>query len=73
VCAQQVAHGVVYGAPDVETKFAPSTVYKEYAAQARAEIDFTALAAMLSLVEKSLSYPQAERLISYADWARVRS
>ena len=33
-----------------------------------AEIDFTALAAMPALVEQSLSYAQAERLISIAAW-----
>ena len=60
--------GVVYGAPNVKTKFAASMVYKEYKAQARAEIDFTALAAMPALVEDSLSYAEAERLISIAAW-----
>ena len=43
-------------------------VYKEYKAQALAEIDFTALAAMPALVEESLSYAEAERLISIAAW-----
>ena len=39
-------------------------LYKEYRTQALAEIDFTALAAMPALVEDSLSYTQAERLIT---------
>ena len=43
-------------------------VYKEYKAQARTGIDFTALAAMPALVEESLSYTEAERLISIAAW-----
>ena len=43
-------------------------VYKEYKAQARSEIDFTALAAMPALVEETLTYAQAERLISIAAW-----
>ncbi|WP_082958940.1 sensor domain-containing protein [Mycobacterium sp. E3198] len=64
----QGGQGVVYGAPHVKTKFAPSMVYKEYKAQTRAEIDFTALAAMPALVEESLSYAQAERLVSIAAW-----
>ena len=64
----QGGQGVVYGAPNVKTKFAISMVYKEYKAQTRAEIDFTALAAMPALVEDSLLYAQAERLISLAAW-----
>ena len=64
----QGGQGVVYGAPNVKTKFAASMVYKEYKAQTLAEIDFTALAAMPALVEESLSYAQAERLISVAAW-----
>ena len=52
----QGGQGVVYRAPNVKTKFAASMVYKEYKPQARAEIDFTALAAMPALVEDSLSY-----------------
>ena len=43
-------------------------VYKEYKAEALAEIDFIALAAMPALVEDSLSYAEAERLISIAAW-----
>jgi serine/threonine protein kinase len=62
----QGGQGVVYRAPNVKTKFAASMVYKEYRTQTRAEIDFTALAAMPALVEDSLSYAQAERLISIA-------
>jgi serine/threonine protein kinase len=64
----QGGQGVVYGAPNVKTKFAASMVYKEYKAQTLAEIDFTALAAMPALVEDSLSYAEAERLISVAAW-----
>ena len=64
----QGGQGVVYGAPNVKTKFAESMVYKEYKPQTLAEIDFTALAAMPALVEDSLSYAQAERLISVAAW-----
>lgn len=64
----QGGQGVVYGAPNVKTKFAASMVYKEYKSQTLAEIDFTALAAMPALVEDSLSYAQAERLISMAAW-----
>jgi len=64
----QGGQGVVYGAPNVKTKFAASMVYKEYKAQTLAEIDFAALAAMPALVEDSLSYAEAERLISIAAW-----
>ena len=64
----QGGQGVVYRAPNVKTKFAESMVYKEYKPAALAEIDFTALAAMPALVEESLSYGQAERLVSVAAW-----
>jgi len=64
----QGGQGVVYRAPNVKTKFAASMVYKEYKAQTLADIDFSALAAMPALVENSLSYAQAERLISFAAW-----
>ncbi len=64
----QGGQGVVYRAPNVKTKFAASMVYKEYKPQARTGIDFSALAAMPALVEESLSYSQAERLISIAAW-----
>jgi serine/threonine protein kinase len=64
----QGGQGVVYRAPNVKTKFAASMVYKEYKPQTRADIDFTALAAMPALVEQSLSYAQAERLVSVAAW-----
>ena len=57
----QGGQGVVYRAPNVKTKFAASMVYKEYKTAARADIDFTALAAMPALVEESLTYAQAER------------
>ncbi|OBG35455.1 hypothetical protein A5673_20040 [Mycobacterium sp. E3198] len=64
----QGGQGVVYGAPKVKSKFADSMVYKEYKAHTRAEIDFAALASMRTLVEDSLSYRQAERLVSIAAW-----
>jgi serine/threonine protein kinase len=64
----QGGQGVVYRAPNVKTKFAASMVYKEYKPQVRTDIDFTALAAMPALVEESLTYTQAERLISIAAW-----
>ncbi|ORV89883.1 hypothetical protein AWC11_13525 [Mycobacterium interjectum] len=64
----QGGQGVVYRAPNVKTKFADSMVYKEYKAQTLGEIDFTALAAMPALVEDSLSYAEAERLVSMAAW-----
>jgi serine/threonine protein kinase len=64
----QGGQGVVYRAPNVKTKFAASMVYKEYKAQTRAGIDFGALAAMPALVEESLSYAEAERLVSVAAW-----
>src|ERR1700694_742654 len=64
----QGGQGMVYAAPNVKTKFAASMVYKEYKSQALAGIDFTVLAAMPALVEDSLSYNEAERLISLAAW-----
>ena len=64
----QGGQGVVYRAPNVKTKFAASMVYKEYKPQTRADIDFSALAAMPALVEDSLSYAEGERLISMATW-----
>jgi eukaryotic-like serine/threonine-protein kinase len=64
----QGGQGVVFRAPNVKTKFAASMVYKEYKAPTRAEIDFTALAAMPALVEDSLSYAEGERLVSIAAW-----
>jgi hypothetical protein len=64
----QGGQGVVYRAPKVKTTFAASMVYKEYKTQVLAGIDFIALAAMPALVEDTLSYQQAERLISIAAW-----
>ncbi len=64
----QGGQGVVYAAPNVKTTFAASMVYKEYKSHALTGIDFTALAAMPTLVEQSLNYAQAERLISIAAW-----
>ena len=43
-------------------------VFKAYKPHTRAQIDFSALAAMPALVEDSLSYAQAERLVSMAAW-----
>jgi len=43
-------------------------VCKEYKVQTLAEIDFSALAAMPAVVEDSLPYAEAERLISIAAW-----
>jgi hypothetical protein len=62
------AHGVAYAAPNVKTKSAAFMVYKEYKIQALAGIDFTVLAAMPALVEDTLSYKEAERLIALAAW-----
>jgi serine/threonine protein kinase len=64
----QGGQGVVYQAPNVKTKFAASMVYKEYKPQTCTEIDTIALAAMPALVEQSLSYAEAERLVSIAAW-----
>lgn len=64
----QGGQGVVYRAPNAKTTFASSMVFKEYKAQALVGIDFTALAAMPALVEESLSYAEAERLVSMAAW-----
>jgi hypothetical protein len=61
-------HAVIYGAPNAMTKFVASMAYKEYTAQALADIDFTALAAMPALVQESLSDAEAERLTSIAAW-----
>jgi serine/threonine protein kinase len=64
----QGGQGVVYRAPKVKTAFASSMVYKEYKDQVVAGIDFTVLSAMPALVEDTLSYSQAERLIGLAAW-----
>ena len=64
----QGGQGVVYRAPKVTTAFSAAMVYKEYRDTLRTEIDFTALAAMPALVEDTLTYAQAERLISIAAW-----
>jgi hypothetical protein len=64
----QGGQGVVYQAPNVKTKFEASMVYKEYKPHTLAEIDLTALATMPALVEDSLSYSQAEHLVSIAAW-----
>src|SRR5262249_41147567 len=64
----QGGQGIVYQAPKVTTEFAHSMVYKEYKPQTLTHIDFTALAAMPALVEDTLTYTEAERLISVAAW-----
>jgi serine/threonine protein kinase len=64
----QGGQGIVYQAPNVTVKFAASMVYKEYKPQTRTAIDVTALAAMPALVEDSLSYAQAEQMVSIAAW-----
>lgn len=64
----QGGQGVVYRAPNVKTKFAASMVYKEYKPPVLAQMDLTALSAMPALLEQSLSYPEAERLVSIAAW-----
>ena len=64
----QGGQGVVYRTPKLKTKFASSMVYKQYKAQARAEIDFSALAAMPELVETSLTWDDGERLVSLSAW-----
>lgn len=64
----QGGQGVVYRAPNAKTTFAASMVYKEYKPQVLAEIDFGTLATMPALVEGSLTYGQAERLIEIAAW-----
>lgn len=60
--------GTVYRVPRVKTNFADSMVYKEYKSQVYGDVNFDALAAMPSLVETALSYPDAERLIAMAAW-----
>jgi serine/threonine protein kinase len=62
----QGGQGVVYQTPNIKTKFAESMVYKQY--KANLQVDFAALAAMPTLVEESLSYHDAERLVSIAAW-----
>lgn len=64
----QGGQGVVYQAPNVKVAFADSMVYKEYKLQTRADIDITALTAMPALVEDTLTYAQAEGLVSIAAW-----
>ncbi len=64
----QGGQGVVYLAPNGRTRFAESIVYKEYRSRTLAEVNFSALAMMPALVEESLSYEDAERLISIAAW-----
>jgi serine/threonine protein kinase len=64
----QGGQGVVYRAPNVRTKFAASMVYKEYKDHTLVGIDFAVLVAMPALVEDSLTYAQAQRLVSIAAW-----
>lgn len=60
--------GVVYSSPGFRTKFTDTMVFKEYKPEALQDMNFDALAAMPSLVEESMSYEDAERLISIAAW-----
>jgi serine/threonine protein kinase len=64
----QGGQGTVYLAPNVSTKFASSMVFKEYKPATLSGFDFTALSSMPALVEETLSYQDAERLISIAAW-----
>ena len=64
----QGGQGVVYRAPKVTTAFSAAMVYKEYKARTLADIDFTVLESMPTLVEDALAYKAAERLISFAAW-----
>jgi hypothetical protein len=64
----QGGQGIVYAAPNVKTKFATSMVYKEYKSAALPGVDFTVLAAMPALVEDSMPYATAQRLIGVAAW-----
>ena len=64
----QGGQGIVYDAPGFKTKFTNSMVYKEYRPEALQTMDFDALTAMPELVEESMSYEDAERLISLAAW-----
>ena len=59
---------VVYLAEKGRTSFAASIVYKEYKAATLPGVDFTALAAMSTLVENKLSEADAQRLLSMAAW-----
>ncbi|MBB2989640.1 serine/threonine protein kinase [Mycolicibacterium iranicum] len=64
----QGGQGVVYSAPGFRTKFTDTMVFKEYRPEALQDMNFDALAAMPTLVEESMSYEDAERLISIAAW-----
>ena len=60
--------GIVYQAPKAKTKFADAMVFKEYKAQARANVSFDALSAMPTLVEHTLSDHDGQRLVSISAW-----
>lgn len=64
----QGGQGIVYDAPGFRTKFTDSMVFKEYKPEALRDMDFSALRAMPELVEESMSYDDAERLVSLAAW-----
>jgi hypothetical protein len=64
----QGGQGIVYDAPGFKTKFTNSMVFKEYKPEALRAMDFDALTAMPELVEESMSYEDAERLVSLAAW-----
>lgn len=61
------SQGMVYRAPDLQTEFADCMVFKEYDAETT-EANFSALAAMTALVEESLPFDQAQKLVSIAAW-----
>ena len=64
----QGGQGIVYPAPRATTKFASKMVYKEYKPQARAGVNFGALAAMPTLVEDTMSDREGHELVSIAAW-----
>ncbi|MEZ0383990.1 hypothetical protein [Mycobacterium sp. pW045] len=64
----QGGQGVVYRTSAARTSFTDAMVYKEYKSDTRTDVDFTALAAMPTLVEQSMPRQEGERLISIAAW-----
>lgn len=66
--AGQGRWGAVRRAPQLATEFSDCMVFKEYNAQTRTRVDFTALTAMTGLVQESLAFDQVQKLISIAAW-----
>ncbi len=64
----QGGQGIVYRAPKAKTKFADAMVFKEYKAQARANVSFDALSAMPAFVEDTLSDDDGKALVSISAW-----